>query len=63
MVGFCDLLGTPYAPFSKIPSVKYLTLNYVLCTQTEQFMGSGFKKGQTNRIARILKMIKIVANY
>jgi hypothetical protein len=22
MVGFCDLLGTPYAPVSKIPSVK-----------------------------------------
>ena len=21
-VGFCDLLGTPYAPVSKIPSVK-----------------------------------------
>ena len=22
MVEFCDLLGTPYAPVSKIPSVK-----------------------------------------
>ena len=22
MVGFCDLFGTPYAPVSKIPSVK-----------------------------------------
>ena len=22
MVGFCDLLGTPYAPVSKIPFVK-----------------------------------------
>ena len=21
-IGFCDLLGTPYAPVSKIPSVK-----------------------------------------
>ena len=27
MVEFCDLLGTPYAPVSKIPSVK-VTLKY-----------------------------------
>ena len=32
MVGFCDLLGTPYAPVSKIPSVK---LNYLSWTQLE----------------------------
>jgi hypothetical protein len=25
-VGFCDLLGTPYASVSKIPSVKVLLL-------------------------------------
>ena len=24
MVGFCDLLGTTYAPVSKIPSFKYV---------------------------------------
>ena len=32
-VGFCDLLGTPYAPVSKIPSVKVndVFLNIVTC--------------------------------
>ncbi len=45
-VGFCDLLGTPYAPVSKIPSVKILEedifqavndtppLNYITCIST-----------------------------
>ena len=32
MVGVCDLLGTSYAPVSKIPSVKGLQyLNFVTC--------------------------------
>ena len=27
MIGFCDLLGAPYAPVSKIPSVKGIAVS------------------------------------
>ena len=33
-VGFCDLLGTPYAPVSKIPPVKSESLNKSLIIDT-----------------------------
>ena len=32
MVGFCELLGTPYAPVSKIPSVNWYYRVPIVCT-------------------------------
>ena len=53
-VGFCDLLGTPYAPGSKIPSVNshnnenYTISHFVRCRPRKQFltkMYSGSQQG------------------
>ena len=45
MVGFCDLLGTPYAPVSKIAPVKGPSINDV----SPKGEGGGYKKCPKSR--------------